>query len=106
MCGSCSAASAFLAGLAAETVRVGVLKFGTVNWELDTIKHHKLDEKHGVNVDVRFFAGEDATNVAMMAGEVDIIVTRLAVGVAAAHLRRRPDVRPLFQLGRRLDGSR
>ncbi|TDQ33578.1 ABC transporter substrate-binding protein [Phyllobacterium brassicacearum] len=63
------------AGLAAETVRVGVLKFGTVNWELDTIKHHKLDEKHGVNVDVRFFASEDATNVAMMAGDVDIIVS-------------------------------
>lgn len=60
---------------AAETVRVGVLKFGTVNWELDTIKHHKIDEKHGVNVDVRFFAGEDATNVALMAGEVDFIVS-------------------------------
>ncbi len=60
---------------AAETIRVGVLKFGTVNWELDTIKHHKLDEKHGVSVDVRFFAGEDATNVAMMAGDVDIIVS-------------------------------
>lgn len=60
---------------AAETVRVGVLKFGTVNWELDTIKHHKLDEKYGVDVDVRFFAGEDATNVAMMAGDVDIIVS-------------------------------
>lgn len=61
--------------LAADIIRVGVLKFGTVNWELDTIKRHKLDEKHGVNIDVRFFAGEDATNVAMMAGEVDIIVT-------------------------------
>lgn len=60
---------------AAETVRVGVLKFGTVNWELDTIKHHKLDEKHGINVDVRFFASEDATNVAMMANDVDIIVS-------------------------------
>jgi NitT/TauT family transport system substrate-binding protein len=60
---------------AAETVRVGVLKFGTVNWELDTIKQHKLDEKYGVSVDVRFFASEDATNVAMMAGDVDIIVT-------------------------------
>lgn len=60
---------------AAQTIRVGVLKFGTVNWELDTIKHHKLDEKHGVNVEVRFFAGEDATNVAMMAGDVDIIVS-------------------------------
>nr|WP_246711958.1 ABC transporter substrate-binding protein [Phyllobacterium myrsinacearum] len=60
---------------AAETVRVGVLKFGTVNWELDTIKHHKLDEKYDVNVDVHFFASEDATNVAMMAGDVDIIVS-------------------------------
>ncbi|MGV8937318.1 MAG: ABC transporter substrate-binding protein [Allorhizobium sp.] len=60
---------------AAETVRVGVLKFGTVNWELDTIKHNKLDEKYGVNVEIRFFAGEDATNVAMMAGDVDIIVS-------------------------------
>jgi NitT/TauT family transport system substrate-binding protein len=60
---------------AAETIRVGALKFGTVNWELDTIKHHRLDEKYGVNVDVRFFAGEDATNVAMMAGDVDVIVS-------------------------------
>ncbi|PSH55341.1 ABC transporter substrate-binding protein [Phyllobacterium endophyticum] len=63
------------ASAAAETIRVGVLKFGTVNWELDTIKHHKFDEKHGIDVDVRFFASEDATNVAMMAGDVDIIVT-------------------------------
>jgi len=61
--------------LAAETVRIGVLKFGTVNWELDTIKFHKFDEKHGIDLDIRFFAGEDATNVAMMAGDVDIIVS-------------------------------
>jgi ABC-type nitrate/sulfonate/bicarbonate transport systems, periplasmic components len=60
---------------AAEVVRVGVLKFGTVSWELDTIKRHKLDEKHGITVDVQAFAGEDATNVALMAGAVDIIVS-------------------------------
>lgn len=60
---------------AAETVRVGVLKFGTVSWELDTIKRHKLDEKHGITVDVQAFAGEDATNVALMAGAVDMIVS-------------------------------
>jgi len=59
----------------ADTVRVGVLKFGTVNWELETIKHHKLDEKYGIDIDIRFFAGEEATNVAMMAGDVDIIVS-------------------------------
>ncbi|MBP1842913.1 NitT/TauT family transport system substrate-binding protein [Rhizobium petrolearium] len=60
---------------AAEVVRVGVLKFGTVSWELDTIKRHKLDEKHGITVDVQEFAGEDATNVALMAGAVDVIVS-------------------------------
>ncbi|MDX3924530.1 MAG: ABC transporter substrate-binding protein [Shinella sp.] len=58
-----------------DVVRVGILKFGTVSWELDTIKHNRFDEKHGVEVDVRFFASEDATNVAMMAGDVDIIVS-------------------------------
>lgn len=60
---------------AAEKLRIGVLKFGTVNWELDTIKHHGLDEKHGLDMEVQFFASEDATNVAMMAGAVDIIVS-------------------------------
>lgn len=59
---------------AVERVRVGVLRFGTVNWELDTIRHHGIDTKYNIDLDVRFFASEDATNVAMMAGDVDIIV--------------------------------
>jgi len=63
------------ATLAAESVRVGVLKFGTVNWELDTIKTHGLDGKNGVSLDIRFFAGEDATNVALMAGDIDVMVS-------------------------------
>lgn len=61
--------------MAAETVRVGILKFGTVNWELDVVKHHKLDEKHGIVVDPVFFAGEDAATVALMAGSVDMVVS-------------------------------
>ncbi|MDP2620516.1 MAG: ABC transporter substrate-binding protein [Hyphomicrobiales bacterium] len=60
---------------AAEAVRVGVLKFGTVNWELDSIKQHRLDEVEGIDVEVVLFAGEDATNVALQAGEVDVIVS-------------------------------
>jgi NitT/TauT family transport system substrate-binding protein len=63
---------AFAAG---PKVRVGVLKFGTVNWELNAIKHHKLDEAQGIELDVQFFAGEDATNVALLAGELDVIVS-------------------------------
>ena len=61
--------------LAAEKVRVGVLKFGTVNWELDTVKHHKFDTANGIDMEVVYFAGEDATNVGLLAGELDVIVS-------------------------------
>ena len=60
---------------AAAKVRIGVLKFGTVSWELDTLKHHKFDAANGIDLEVVYFAGEDATNVAMLAGEIDIIVS-------------------------------
>jgi len=63
-------------GLAgAATIRIGVLKFGTVSWELDTITANGLDAKHGVTLDIRSFAGEDASAIAFRAGEVDMIVT-------------------------------
>ena len=42
-----------------ETVRIGVLKFGTVNWELDVIRHHGLAE--GIRLDVVELAGKPAT---------------------------------------------
>ena len=57
------------------TVRVGVLKFGAVNWELDAMKRAGLDEKAGVTVEMVPFAGEDATAVALQAGSVDMIVS-------------------------------
>lgn len=56
------------------TLRLGVLKFGTVRWELDVLKHHKLDEKEGFVLDVQGYGGGEASNVALMAGEVDCIV--------------------------------
>jgi NitT/TauT family transport system substrate-binding protein len=59
---------------ASGKVRSGVLKFGTVSWELDTIKHHGLDAQNGIDLEVVNFAGEDATNVAMLAGDIDLIV--------------------------------
>ncbi len=64
-----------LANPPAPKIRVGVLKFGTVNWELDTIKHNRFDAANGVDVEVAYFAGEDATNVAILAGDLDIIVS-------------------------------
>lgn len=68
-------ASKPVAVFAAAKVRIGVLKFGTVSWELDTLKRHKLDEANGIDLEIVYFAGEDATNVALLAGAIDMIVT-------------------------------
>ena len=60
----------------AETVlRLGVLKFGTVKWEIDVLKHHQLDKKHGITLDVREFSGKNATSTALLANDVDAMVT-------------------------------
>ncbi|HEX2135772.1 MAG TPA: ABC transporter substrate-binding protein [Microvirga sp.] len=56
-------------------VRVGLLKFGTVAWELDTIRHHGLDRRHGLAVVPVEFATNEAAKVALQAGAVDLIVT-------------------------------
>jgi NitT/TauT family transport system substrate-binding protein len=60
---------------AEETVRIGVLKFGTVNWEIDTIIENKLDEKNGIHLEPVEMASNDATRIAINAGEVDVIVS-------------------------------
>lgn len=57
------------------TIRVGVLKFGTVSWELDVIERNRLDEAAGVEVEVVELATNNATAVALQAGAVDVIVT-------------------------------
>ena len=72
-----SLAGAVLPSLAqsAETVRVAVLKFGTVNWELDTVVQHKFDEANGFKLELVVLASNDATRIAINAGEVDVIVS-------------------------------
>lgn len=69
LCALVSAASA------EEIVRVGVLKFGTVNWELDAMQRHGIDRKHGIAVEIVPFAGEQATTTALQGGSVDMIVS-------------------------------
>jgi len=61
----------------AETakIRVGVLAYGTVNWELDTVKHHNLDRKEGIELVVTKLAGKNASAIALQGGAVDAIVT-------------------------------
>lgn len=58
----------------APVVKVGVLSYGTVNWELDTIKSNGLDAANGINLEVVGFGGNDASAIALIGGEVDLIV--------------------------------
>ena len=59
----------------AENIKLAVLKYGTVNWELNVIKHHKLDEKYGINIDVTYLTNKNASAIALMSDAVDMIVT-------------------------------
>jgi NitT/TauT family transport system substrate-binding protein len=58
----------------APEVKVGTLKFGTVNWELKIIAEG-LDRRHGFTLTRIDFADKDATSIALQSGEVDVIVT-------------------------------
>ncbi len=61
--------------VAAEPVRVAVLKFGTVNWELDVVQYHGLDVAHGLDLEVIGLTNKDATAIALLSDAADIIVT-------------------------------
>lgn len=56
-------------------LRAAVLEFGTVNWELDTIKHHALDRENGFVLEVQGMAGGSAAKTAFQGGEADVIVS-------------------------------
>ncbi|WP_444451753.1 ABC transporter substrate-binding protein [Rhodobacter capsulatus] len=57
------------------TLTVAALEGGTVNWELDTIKHYGLDTANGFTLNVLPVAGNPAAEVALQGGEAEAIVT-------------------------------
>jgi len=59
----------------AEPLRIAVLKFGTVNWELNVIRHHGLDSQEGIQLEIVELASTQATKVALQAESADLIVT-------------------------------
>ncbi len=72
---ACALLSAPPAAVADGVIRIGVLKFGTVNWELDVIAHHGLDRAAGIRIAPVELAGTPATQIALQAGQVDAIVS-------------------------------
>ena len=58
-----------------EPVTIGMLKYGTARWEMQVIKDQKLDEKFGIDLTLMDVAGKQASHVALMAGEADIVLS-------------------------------
>lgn len=56
-------------------LRVGVLAFGTVSWELDLIQSQALAKKRGIALEIISLASADASTVALQGGAVDMIVS-------------------------------
>ncbi len=67
--------SAAAAAATPAEVRVGVLKFGTVNWELDVVRRHGLDAEAGIALRTVELIGKDGTAIALQSGAVDVIAT-------------------------------
>lgn len=63
-------------GSAAERplIRLGLLQVGTVNWEVAAMRDG-LARDHGIEIDTLTLADKDAAAIALMSGQVDMIVT-------------------------------
>ena len=57
------------------TLNIGLLKYGSVNWEMDIIKHNELDKKNNITINKKFYSTKNAAAIALQGKAVDIIVT-------------------------------
>lgn len=71
----CAALLATSAWGQTKTLNIAVLKFGTVNWELNTITHHGFDTANGFSLQVLGMAGGSATKVAFQGGTADVMAS-------------------------------
>ena len=62
-------------GSFSNELKIAVLKFGSVNWELDVLKHHELDKKFNLSLKTIQMTNKDAAAIAFLSDSVDIFVT-------------------------------
>jgi NitT/TauT family transport system substrate-binding protein len=65
------------AAAAPSGLKIGVLTFGTVDWELAAIRSLGLDQAAGLHIDSLKLASNDAGRIAFLGGGVDTIVSDL-----------------------------
>ena len=65
----------FVSVIKANSIKIAVLKYGSVNWEYNVIKHNKLDKKNNIKIKKVEVTNKDASAVAFLSKSVDIFVT-------------------------------
>ena len=58
-----------------NVLSIGLLKYGSVNWEIDIIKENNLDKKNNVVIKEKFFSTKNSAAIALQGKAVDMIVT-------------------------------
>jgi NitT/TauT family transport system substrate-binding protein len=74
LCATLSVTASPMLAAPLPPIRVGVLRFGTVSWEIDIIRHHTLDTAAGIALEPVELATAQAAQVALQSGQVDMIV--------------------------------
>jgi NitT/TauT family transport system substrate-binding protein len=69
------ASSPLWAQAAAAPLRVASVKYGSLNWLLDTIKAEGIDKSAGLNFDVQELSNNQAGPIALLSGGADIVVS-------------------------------
>lgn len=72
MTGLLAAAAVVRPARAATSIRIGTLRFGSLAWEMDVIRHHGLDR--GFTLEPVEFASGPASQTALQAGAVDMVL--------------------------------
>ena len=65
----------FVSVTKANSIKIAVLKYGSVNWVYNVIKHHELDKKNNIKIKKIEITNKDASAVAFLSKSVDIFVT-------------------------------
>jgi len=60
-----------------QTIRLSILQFGSAAWELAALSALGLDRAHGLTLDLRRAANNDAGRLAFLAGAADAVVSDL-----------------------------
>jgi NitT/TauT family transport system substrate-binding protein len=60
---------------AAKTIELGLQTTGTAAWEIAAMQEADIDAEHGIAIEIRDVANSGAGQVALQAGEVDVILS-------------------------------